>query len=704
MERSGRVLLSLLVVAAGGSSARTAAAAEGARGAGPDPAQVAAAIQRVYPALVRIHVVAVEFRDGREVKQEASGSGVIVSSDGMVVTNHHVAGHARRVSCTLADRREVDAVVVGSDPLADIAVLRLDPSGKPYPSARWGESARLRVGDPVLAMGSPLALSQSVTQGIVSNTQMMLPSMMGPDAFRLDGEAVGSLVRWIGHDAAIFPGNSGGPLVDLSGDVVGVNEISLGLAGAIPAELARAVADELSRRGEVRRSWLGLDVQPLLKGGGTRGALVSGVVQSSPAEKAGIRAGDLLLAYEGAPVTIRYAEEEAGFNGRVLSTPVGARVELTLLRDGKEQKVQAVTVERGPARAEEVALRDWGMSASDLTLLSARERRREPRSGVLVSSVRSGGPVAEAKPPLRPDDVLVSVGGRPVRTVKELAEVSAQLAGGSQGGREAGAPRDVRPVPVLVGFERQAQRFVTVVKVGEREEQDRSPEARKAWLPVDTQVLTADIAEALGVKGRPGVRVTQVFPGSTAEQAGLQVGDVLFRVDGEPIRASQPEDLEVLPAMIRPYRVGARVKLEGWRSGAPLALEAELAASPLSTRELVEYRDRSFEFAVRDLTSFDRLHGSMDRDQAGALVTRVEAGGWAALAHLAVGDVVLAVDGERTPDTAALGARMRRLAAARSPRVVFFVLRGVETLFVELEPAWPAAAGKVGSLGPWEQP
>jgi serine protease Do len=610
-----------------------------------------------------------------------------------VVTNHHVAGHARRLSCTLADRREVDATLVGTDALADIAVLRLDPSASPYPTARWGESAKLRVGDPVLAMGSPLALSQSVTQGIVSNTQMMLPSLMGNDAFRLDGEAVGSLVRWIGHDAAIFPGNSGGPLVDLSGQVVGVNEISLGLAGAIPAELARAVADELVKRGEVRRSWLGLDVQPLLKGDGTRGALVAGVVPGSPAERAGVRAGDVLLAYDGTPVTIRYAEEEAGFNGRVLGTPVGATVRLTLEREGRELELKVVSVERGLARAAESALRDWGMAAADLTLLSARERKREPRSGVLVTSVRSGGPVAEAKPPLRADDVVVSVGTRAVRTLKELVEATTS-ARGPEG----------RSAPVLVGFERQAQRFLTVVRVGERDEVDRSPEARKAWLPVDTQVLTPDIAEALAVKGKGGVRVTQVYPGSTAEQAGLKVGDLLFRVDGEPIRAVQPEDVEVLPAMIRPYRVGARVKLEGWRAGAPLALEAELAPSPLSTRELVEYRDRSFEFAARDLTPLDRLHGSMERDQAGALVTRVEGGGWAALAHLAVGDVVLAVDGEKVADAAALGAHMRRLAAQRPLRVVFFVLRGVQTLFVELEPAWPAPAGKLGALGPREQP
>src|SRR5512142_824281 len=269
---SRAVLTTILAAWAG------AAAAEPAR---VDPAAVDAAIRRVFPALVRIHVVVADFRDGREVKEEASGSGVIVSADGEVVTNHHVAGRARRVSITLPDRREVEAVLVGTDPLADIAVLRLDPSGRPYPFATWGDPGKLRVGDPVLAMGSPLALSQSVTQGIVSNTEMILPRLLGPGAFRLDGEEGGPLVRWLGHDGAIFPGNSGGPLVDLSGEVVGVNEISLGLAGAIPAELARSVAEELARRGTVRRSWIGLDVQPLLAGAATRGALVAGVVPGS---------------------------------------------------------------------------------------------------------------------------------------------------------------------------------------------------------------------------------------------------------------------------------------------------------------------------------------------------------------------------------------------------------------------------------------
>lgn len=668
-----RLLGAVLVAWAG-----VATAADPAR---VDPVAVDAAIRRVFPALVRIHVVVATFRDGRELKEEASGSGVIVSPDGEVVTNHHVAGRARRVSCTLPDRREVEAVLVGSDPLADIAVLRLDPSGRPYPFAAWGDPGRLRVGDPVLAMGSPLALSQSVTQGIVSNTAMMMPQLFWPASFKLDGEEVGSLVRWIGHDAQIFPGNSGGPLVNLAGEVVGINEISVGLAGAIPADLAHAVAEELARRGEVRRSWLGLDVQPLLQGSGDRGALVSGVVPGSPAEKAGLRSGDRLVAFQGAPVTILHAEELPGFNRRVLETPVGGQVELTVLRDGRELRATTTTVERGSALGQEAELRSWGVTVSDLTLLAARERRREPRSGVLVTGVRSGSPAAEARPALRADDVVVSVGGRPMRSVRELVEATAQ------------APAGLSAPPVLVGFERQGQALLSVLRPGLRQEADRSIEARKAWLPAAAQVLTPELAKALGLPGRRGVRLTHVQPGSTAESAGLRAGDVLLRLDGQEIPASRPEDGEVFGTLLRAYPVGARVRLEGVRDGAPLALEAELVTSPPSSRELAEYRDPQFEFAARDLTVQDRLQGMMDRHQPGALVTRVEAGGWAALAHLGVGDVVLAVDGERVEGAAALRARMERIAAGRPSRVVFFVLRGVQTRFVELMPAWPPVNG-----------
>lgn len=207
-------------------------------------------------------------------------------------------------------------------------------------------------------------------------------------------------------------------------------------------------------------------------------------------------------------------------------------------------------------------------------------------------------------------------------------------------------------------------------------------------------MLTPELAEALGVAGRSGVRVTQVQPGSTAEAAGLQAGDVLLRLDGQEIAASRAEDGEAFAALLRPYPVGTRVRLEGVRGGAPLAVEAELVASPPASRELPEYRDAQFEFAARDITVQDRLQAMLDRAQRGALVTRVEPGGWAALAHLAVGDVLLGVDGERVDGATALEAGMKKVSSARPSRVVFLVLRGASTRFLELLPAWAAIEGK----------
>ena len=202
----GRELAAAVVVMtlAGGPAASRAAAQDSSPGTAPgQSAAIGAALAKVAPSLVRIHVVTVSHTDGREIKREASGSGTIITADGHVVTNHHVAGKTRAIICTLPTREEVPADLVGTDPLSDIAMLKLRPA-KPrtFPAAKFGDASMLKVGDRVLALGSPLALSQSVTMGIVSNTEMIMPGMFWPfNRMTLDGEDVGSIVRWIGHDA-----------------------------------------------------------------------------------------------------------------------------------------------------------------------------------------------------------------------------------------------------------------------------------------------------------------------------------------------------------------------------------------------------------------------------------------------------------------------------------------------------------------------
>jgi serine protease Do len=664
----------LLAIAALPTMARAEEAEEERRAA------VDTAIAKVYPTLVRIHVVWLDYGGGREQKYEASGSGAIIGSDGLVITNHHVAGRATLITCTLQDRQVVPADLVGTDAMSDIAVLRLrlgerrDPTA-PVPVATFGDSSTLKVGDTVLAMGCPRSISQSVTAGIVSNTEMILPRYFG--GMELDGEDVGSLVKWIGHDAVIFPGNSGGPLVNLRGEIIGINEIGVGLGGAIPSNIARGVVASILAKGEVKRSWVGIGIQPLLRGSGLeRGVLVSGVVDGSPAHTAGIRSGDVLLSWGGKPLTARFAEEIPAVNQAFLEVPAGTKVPVVLLRDGKEVTVELLTVDRGQARGDEKVLTAWGISATDITALMAVRMQRASMSGARVSSMRDGGPAAEAKPPIAWGDVITEVAGQPVKGVEDLVRISNGLTAGKD-----------RPFPVLVAFERDRERLLTVVKIGPTPE-DRSTEARKAWFPSAFQVLTTQLAESMGLKGRKGVRITEVWPGTAVEAAGLRVGDILVALDGEEIGASQPQDTQVLPHMIRSRKIGSTGEFTVLRAGEEMKISMELPARPPEGRELLSHRNEAFEMTVRELSFKDRVNQRWGGELSGVYVSSVESGGWAAFGGLDSGDLLVAIDGKAVESVEAFKSRMEAIVAAKPAHVVFQVRRGISSLFIEVHPAW----------------
>ncbi|MFO1487095.1 MAG: PDZ domain-containing protein [Verrucomicrobiota bacterium] len=643
-------------------------------------AQMDAAIARVKPALVRIRVVSTEFSEGREIKQQAVGSGAIISKDGYIITNHHVAGHAARMFCTLWNREEVEAELIGTDPLTDISVIKLIPEkSRTFDFVGFGDSSLVRVGDAVLAMGSPMALSQSVTLGILSNTEMVIPRFWGgSSAFKLDGENVGGLVRWLAHDAAIYGGNSGGPLVNLKGEIIGINEISYGLSGAIPGNLAQDVARQIIARGRVQRSWLGVDVQPLFKHSDEEhGILISGVIADSPASAAGLQAGDILLRLNGTATDVRYDEQLPGFMALTTGLAIGKEVPGVIRRNGKEIKVTFKPAEREEVFPKQKEFKQWGFTGRNVSSIIAREMKRPSTDGVMIATVRPGGPVGDAKPALEPRDVLVEVNGEPIKSAEALADFTRKLTDGK-----------TEPVPVIATFERKAARFLAVVKVGLQELKDPGLEVTKAWLPVETQVISRDIARQLGDSSLKGFYLTRVFADSTAAKAGLKPGDFITAVDDEKLTATGPEFEDELSSLIRQYDVGKTVELSVLRGKSRMKVSVELARSPHLRREMKKYRNNDFEFTVRDVSFFDAADEQLKDDQGGALVEEIKSGSWAELGGLYVGDFILEVNGHGTARVDDLRRVMEKIAADKKNVVTIKVMRGIHTLFLELEPNW----------------
>lgn len=660
---------------------------EGATTGAKDPgvpsalrSQIDSAIAKVKPALVRIRVVSTDYSEGREVKMQAVGSGAIITKDGYIITNHHVAGHAVRIFCTLWNREEIEAELVGTDPLTDIAIVKLKPDHPvEFKTAEFGDSSKIQVGEYVLAMGSPMALSQSITLGIISNTEMMMPRFWGSARrFQLDGEDVGALVRWIGHDAAIYGGNSGGPLVSLSGKIIGINEISYGLSGAIPGNLAKSIADQIMARGSVQRSWFGLDMQPLFKrSADKRGVLISGVIEHSPADKAGFKPGDVLLRLGGAATDVRFEEQMPDLMWRLATSPIGQEMTAVVKRDGKEVTLGAVPIERGEAFPPQQELKSWGLTVRNFSSLLAEEMKRSGQTGVLVTSVRPGGPAGSAKPALQASDVIVEVNAQPLKNTQDLLAQTRKLTEGR-----------TEPVPAMVTFERKAARYLAVVRIGLEELKDPGLEVTKAWLPVETHVISREIARQLGQPALKGFYITRVYPGTTAEKAELKPGDFIIAVDGTRLSASDSEYEDELSSLIRQYDIGKTVELIVLRDKAELKIPVELARSPRLQREMKKHRYDDFDFTARDVSFFDTVEEQWDSGQRGALVESVRGGSWAQLGSLTEGDLILEVNGRPVDSVDSLQRELERIAAAKEKLVVMKVLRGIHTCYLEIEPNW----------------
>lgn len=394
---------------------------------------------------------------GRQQQQQrrpmvqGQGSGFIVSPDGYIITNHHVVAEADdgRIKVALADRRQFDAEVVGSDPQTEIALLKIDAAG--LPTLPLGDSDALRVGEWVLAIGSPFGLTHTVTAGIVSAKGRGNVGI-GDQGFYAD---------FIQTDAAINPGNSGGPLINLKGEVVGLNTAIftrsggyMGIGFAIPINMVRYIEAQLREKGGITRGFLGIGIQDLtpdlaeafgLAEG--KGVLVTTVNDGSPAQKAGLQRDDVIVEFDGRPV-----EETGSFRSRVASTLPGTKVDCVVVRNGERT---TLTVEVGALDAEAQMAgvtgapgkaTDLGLTVQELTDDIAEQLGYENEAGVVVSGVEPDSAAAMAG--IRNGALIQEVNRKPVSTIKEFEEAVAQSDAG-------------RPVLLLI-LQDQYSRYVAL--------------------------------------------------------------------------------------------------------------------------------------------------------------------------------------------------------------------------------------------------
>ena len=374
-----------------------------------------------------------EFRGGPPVPRERAGmgSGFVVSEDGYVVTNNHVVDNAKKVVVRLSDRREFDAEVIGADARSDLAVLKID--ARDLTALSLADDTEVKVGQWVLAIGSPFSLDFSVTAGIVSALGRSLPTESGDN-----------YVPFIQTDVAINPGNSGGPLFNLEGEVIGVNSQiftrsggSIGLSFAIPASVVKNVVGQIQANGMVERGWLGVSIQDVDRNladsfglDRPRGALIAQVGKESPAERGGLLSGDVIVQFDGEDI-----ETSADLPHVVGLIAPGTLCTVNIIRDGSEQTLE---VEVGGLSADQVARVDAGVSEDGaLVLLGMRVAPADSAvlaemglaGGVVITEVEPGS--AAAASGVREGDILTRFGSTAVTRMRDLEEASEGLTPGA---------------------------------------------------------------------------------------------------------------------------------------------------------------------------------------------------------------------------------------------------------------------------------
>lgn len=649
-----------------------------------DAQRISKARDAVLPVVVSILTVRQDYQQGEPVLSVSSGSGTVISAQGHIATNAHVTQNGKSFRVVFFDGRELPARLIGTDTASDLAVLQvIPPANETFAFAKFAENLDdLAPGDTVLAMGAPWGLSNSMSAGVVNNPRRLLVSLFDDEADYEDrlgaDEPTGRYYAWIQHDAAIAPGNSGGPLVDLSGRIVGVNTRGMILGGdlafAIPGPDAGNVVQRLIANREIKRVSLGFRLRSLKGTRYTDGVLINAVERRSQADKAGLQAGDRILSLNGDKVTALQPVDVPALQRRIAELPIGSQIVLKVERNAGLKEVMLTADAQPKSRGDDLASSPFGISVTEVTQPMGRRRQLDHDSGLLITGIRPGGAAAIARPKLQPGDIIRKIENRMVDDISDLSGISIP----------ANSERYY-----LFEVERDDEKLISLLRP---ESNDKVrvplPELPKSWSGVEVQAISSSLAKDMAMN-TAGYRITRLYPDSPLAKAGAKVGDLLVSLDGQKLKPANDVATEPFHQAVRDVVPESSVTFEAMRNSRPVTFKLSFLPSPISSAGLKTLNLSKLRVELRELGFYDRVNEHLSVAQTGVILDGVESGGPAGLAHLKRSDIIVRIGKSDVQNIESLQKALDVALAANSNTLIpIIVIRGSENRVLYLDPYW----------------